>query len=1174
MSENILNELSDLRKIYIEERKRREKEGKSLLEKATEELAKAKKATLTEEKQEYFENSLNSLEGIYSEIVDTYSHTKGLNFSPSDYISALKYRDLKKGDVDNYFVRLVKECKQSIKQINNNTTPEQDISPLKTLCQGLVDLYYVVANAKALIMDTEENQKARRDHIANYENRLAEAEKKQKELTKIENFDCFNNLMKFKNKIIEINKEAERVKLSNETINKNDNNVLLGFYLEDVKKEDLEFAKDVLNLNDSYFSTSPAFFNLTSKHNVILVNAKEEFYNGNDFNIFIRNLYFSFINTFEMGQLYLTGFEDNEKNRKLFISGIGAKIQKDINDSGFDGLFILDRDKNKYILNSSEELGKLKKSLTDLASERSTKYITKDIFEYNKENMKSKDYFLLTMINRYPYGFEKNSRGLTKEDLCNLSSKGEQGIMMVIFQSIDVKENGESIYLEENSKKDGYSNKIEMLNKDTFNCDVIDVFGEEGKRSYTLNDRPISSLIRSSNFNEDEFFKNYKEKKQNLGTVSLYEILKDKEFTQKKKSFYDEIVIPMGYSDQPFQFKFKPATPEAFGLIIGKTGSGKSSFLHTMILSAASQYSPDELKLRLIDFKSDDSPEFSQYEKSDKENLYIPHVDYLLTKGKSECALDLFDSIEKEMDKRNRIIKAVGSADFKSYNVYAESHNKQKLPFILYIVDEYNKMLEGKAGEYSFASKIRAAIASAIKSIRSSGIGIIFSGQTVNNGFKDEVLGQMSTRISLLIGGADDYASLMNVRINEANQEINFLRGYGYSIFSVDSGRTRIQVSHAYSGKTGCQAQLDLARSIRNKYGQYEQMVAGSEDFYNVKDDMNYYKSTSDRHNLRLPIGVASASMNKVTLNFSDGADQFNYCALLPTEKLINFERNISFAYLNEMSLNGKKDNKVIYMADRKECSQCFDSFFETYPLLKNKFEIIKGYKDRCKKIHELYGIYKKRKKESVEFDYDYDPIFILVHSVKWLLDENETEDWYYEKDDDNTDNSVNTRLEELDKEAEKYIIDIYTKNNKAVPTGPFMSAKKSEYIKKYHADEYNKLIEANKNDSEKLLDIKEYQTEFVRLYKEGFEQKIFVVICSERTSELSESRDLRDAIHSRSSTHSIFGSEKERNENGSFDKDSPISCISIPPGIKTRLYNYDVKENKEFWDQFIKKIS
>ncbi|MGN0108191.1 MAG: FtsK/SpoIIIE domain-containing protein [Hominilimicola sp.] len=40
------------------------------------------------------------------------------------------------------------------------------------------------------------------------------------------------------------------------------------------------------------------------------------------------------------------------------------------------------------------------------------------------------------------------------------------------------------------------------------------------------------------------------------------------------------------------------------GIIAGATGSGKSTLLHTLIISSMMNYSPDELHLYLMDFKS------------------------------------------------------------------------------------------------------------------------------------------------------------------------------------------------------------------------------------------------------------------------------------------------------------------------------------------------------------------------------------------------------------------------------------------------------------------------------------------------------------------------------------------------------------------------------------------
>ena len=57
-------------------------------------------------------------------------------------------------------------------------------------------------------------------------------------------------------------------------------------------------------------------------------------------------------------------------------------------------------------------------------------------------------------------------------------------------------------------------------------------------------------------------------------------------------------------------------------LVTGSLGSGKSTLLHTIIMSALTTYSPDELNLYLLDFKS--GTEFQVYA-----NHKIPHIKVL-----------------------------------------------------------------------------------------------------------------------------------------------------------------------------------------------------------------------------------------------------------------------------------------------------------------------------------------------------------------------------------------------------------------------------------------------------------------------------------------------------------------------------------------------------------------
>ena len=148
------NELSELRKIYLKEKEEREKEYSSYILEAKQNYKKSLDIDYVDEYKEKFEVSLNSLEGLYDELVSIYSRTKGLTFSITNHIKTVSPRTIKKGMVEEHFDMLVDECKGALYDINNSDSPEDDIAPIKTFCQGLVDLRYIVANARRLIEET------------------------------------------------------------------------------------------------------------------------------------------------------------------------------------------------------------------------------------------------------------------------------------------------------------------------------------------------------------------------------------------------------------------------------------------------------------------------------------------------------------------------------------------------------------------------------------------------------------------------------------------------------------------------------------------------------------------------------------------------------------------------------------------------------------------------------------------------------------------------------------------------------------------------------------------------------------------------------------------------------------------------------------------------------------
>ena len=115
-------------------------------------------------------------------------------------------------------------------------------------------------------------------------------------------------------------------------------------------------------------------------------------------------------------------------------------------------------------------------------------------------------------------------------------------------------------------------------------------------------------------------------------------------------------------------------------LIAGSTGSGKSVFLHNIILSLMFKSSPEQLRFIMIDPKK---VEFNVYNG-------MPHM--MLPNVVTECdkAINSLSWATKEMDRRYRLFNQNLVNDIKSFNVCeaVKRGEEKKLPYIVIVIDE------------------------------------------------------------------------------------------------------------------------------------------------------------------------------------------------------------------------------------------------------------------------------------------------------------------------------------------------------------------------------------------------------------------------------------------------------------------------------------------------------
>ncbi|MDT5152903.1 MAG: hypothetical protein QOI01_4636 [Mycobacterium sp.] len=164
----------------------------------------------------------------------------------------------------------------------------------------------------------------------------------------------------------------------------------------------------------------------------------------------------------------------------------------------------------------------------------------------------------------------------------------------------------------------------------------------------------------------------------------------------------DRLRIPFGHELKTGEIQYLDIKEGAefgagpHGMLIGTTGSGKSEFLRTLILSLAATHHPDQVNLLLTDFKGGST--FLGMEK-------LPHTAAVVTNMEEEAELvsRMGEVLSGELDRRQSILRQagiqVGAAGALSGVAEYEKHRERgadlpPLPTLFVVVDEFAELLQ------------------------------------------------------------------------------------------------------------------------------------------------------------------------------------------------------------------------------------------------------------------------------------------------------------------------------------------------------------------------------------------------------------------------------------------------------------------------------------------------
>ncbi|MCX6785835.1 MAG: DNA translocase FtsK 4TM domain-containing protein [Candidatus Komeilibacteria bacterium] len=226
---------------------------------------------------------------------------------------------------------------------------------------------------------------------------------------------------------------------------------------------------------------------------------------------------------------------------------------------------------------------------------------------------------------------------------------------------------------------------------------------------------------------------------QSIAIVKLKDILANPEFKNKK----GRLKIALGEDVSGRAWVIALANMPHL-LIAGATGSGKSVCINNVIISLLYQYSPDQLKMIIVDPKK---VELTNYNG-------IPH---LLTPVITEVdkTINALRWTVREMDERFRLLNLAGKRNIDAYNA---SVLVNRLPYIVVIIDELADLMSMAARD------VEAAIVRLAQMARAVGIHLIVATQRPSvNVITGLIKANITARIAFAVASSIDSRTILDV---------------------------------------------------------------------------------------------------------------------------------------------------------------------------------------------------------------------------------------------------------------------------------------------------------------------------------------------------------------------------------------------------------------------------
>lgn len=240
-----------------------------------------------------------------------------------------------------------------------------------------------------------------------------------------------------------------------------------------------------------------------------------------------------------------------------------------------------------------------------------------------------------------------------------------------------------------------------------------------------------------------------------------------------------QALVGVGLNGENFYLDLHEKYHGPHGLIAGMTGSGKSEFIVSYILSMAVNYHPDEVSFILIDYKGGGlTGAFENVE----DGVSLPHLAGTITNLDGASIKRSLICIQSELLRRQNIFNQVkqqsneGTVDIYKYQtMYRSGLVSEPIPHLLIVSDEFAEL---KAQQPEFMDQL----ISAARIGRSLGVHLILATQKPSGVVNDQIWSNSRFRVCLKVQEkADSMDMLKRPEATEISNAGRFFLQVGYN---------------------------------------------------------------------------------------------------------------------------------------------------------------------------------------------------------------------------------------------------------------------------------------------------------------------------------------------------------------------------------------------------------